>query len=228
MVSDRFAASAGTPPVTAPITDRVWTIPNILSFARLLGVPVFLWLLLGPRTGWADSAALGVLMFSGVSDYLDGKLARAWGQTSRLGQLLDPAADRLYIVATVAAFTVRGIIPLVLTLVLFARELFLAALLPVLSRHGYGPLPVHYLGKAATFNLLYAFPLLLLGSRAGALGDVTRVVGWAFTVWGTCLYWFAGVLYAVQVRRLVRADRSAAEPGRTHGDPSDDAEEAIV
>jgi cardiolipin synthase len=144
-------------------------------------------------------------MYSGITDYLDGKLARAWGQTSRLGQLLDPAADRLYVVATVAAFTVRSIIPLVLTGVLVARELFLGALLPVLRRHGYGPLPVSYLGKTATLCLLYAFPLLLLGTRAGALGDVTRVIGWAFTVWGTALYWFAGGCYAVQVHRLTRS-----------------------
>ncbi|MFL6136821.1 MAG: CDP-alcohol phosphatidyltransferase family protein [Frankiaceae bacterium] len=189
----------------APVGDRVWTVPNLLSIARLVGVPVFLWLLLGPRSGWADWAALGVLMLSGITDYLDGKLARAWGQTSRLGQLLDPAADRLYVVATIAAFTIRGIIPLVLTAVLVARELFLAALLPVLRRHGYGPLAVNYVGKAATLCLLYAFPLLLLGTRSGALGDVTRVIGWSFTVWGTALYWVAGAVYAVQVRRLTRA-----------------------
>ena len=220
MVSDRVVARPGSE------RDRVWTIPNALSFARLLLVPVFLWLLLGPRSEAADWAALGILMFSGISDYLDGKIARAWGQTSRLGQLLDPAADRLYIVATVVAFTVRGIVPVVLLVVLAARELFLGALLPVLRRHGYGPPPVHYLGKAATLNLLYAFPLLLLGTHAGAVGDVTRVVGWAFTVWGTCLYWFAGVLYALQVRRLTRPGGPAG--GTAAGRRSGDREGAIA
>ena len=182
----------------------MWTVPNLLSAARLAGVPVFCWLLLGADRGWGDWAALGVLMFSGISDYLDGKLARALGQTSRLGQLLDPAADRLYIVATVLCFTARSIIPVVLAAVLLLREAILAGLLPVLRRHGYGPLPVHYLGKAATLSLLYAFPLLLLGIRSGSVAEVARVVGWAFTVWGCCLYWFSGAVYAVQVRALTR------------------------
>ena len=97
-------------------------------------------------------------MVSGVTDYLDGKIARAWGQTSRLGTLLDPAADRLYILATLIGLTVRDVVPLWLTLLLVGRDVLLACTLPVLRRHGYGPLPVHYLGKAATFNLLCRLP----------------------------------------------------------------------
>ncbi len=138
----------------APVTDRIWTIPNLLSFTRLLGVPVFLWLLLGPDGGWADWAALSVLMFSGISDWLDGTLARAWGQTSRLGQLLDPAADRLYILATISALAARGIIPVWLAAAIPGRDVLLALTLPILRRHGYGVLPVNFMGKAATLNLL--------------------------------------------------------------------------
>jgi CDP-diacylglycerol--glycerol-3-phosphate 3-phosphatidyltransferase len=206
-------STTGEPTTTvdsAP-ADRVLTVPNLLSLLRLLGVPIFLWLLLGPHE---DLAALGVLAFAGVSDYLDGKLARWLGQTSRLGVLLDPAADRLYILATLVAFVLRDIIPWWLAAMIIGRDLVLGLCLPVLRRHGYGPPPVHYLGKAATFNLLYAFPLLLLGAGTGTLADVCRPIGWAFTVWGTALYLWAGVLYLVQVAHLVRADaeRGDADP----------------
>jgi cardiolipin synthase len=158
-----------------------------------------------------------------VSDYLDGKLARMLGQTSRVGQLLDPAADRLYIVATVLCLTARSIVPVVLTVVLLVREAILAGLLPVLRRHGYGPLPVHYLGKAATLSLLYAFPLLLLAVHAG---EVALVIGWAFTVWGCCLYWFAGVVYAVQVRALTT--RRGRGGGPAAGGRPDAVERALA
>jgi cardiolipin synthase len=188
------------------VSDRVWTIPNVLSLLRLLGVPLFLYLALGPK---ADGWAFAVLAVGALTDYLDGKIARALGQTSKLGQLLDPAADRLYIAATAIALTVRDIVPLWLVLLLLARDVVLAPTIPLLRRHGFGPLPVHFLGKAATFNLLYAFPLLLLGDGSSDLATLARVVGWAFTVWGTALYWWAGVLYLDQVRRIIRARATA-------------------
>jgi cardiolipin synthase (CMP-forming) len=192
-----FVAAATGP------SDRVVTLPNALSALRLLGVPLFLWLVLTEH----DGPAVLVLMVSGVTDYLDGKIARAWGQTSQLGTLLDPAADRLYILATLIGLTVRDVVPLWLTLLLVGRDVLLAFTLPVLRRHGYGPLPVNFLGKAATFNLLAGFPLLLLGEWDGLVGDVAHAFGWAFAIWGTALYWWAGVLYLVQVRDLLRADR---------------------
>jgi cardiolipin synthase len=190
-------------------SDRVLTVPNALSFLRLLGVPLFLWLALGPK---ADGWAIVVLIISSFTDWLDGKLARLLHQTSRLGQLLDPAADRLYIFATVLALSLRHIMPWWLAGVLIARDIVLAGFLPVLKRHGYGPLPVHYLGKAATFNLLYALPLLLLGDGHETVNHVARIIGWAFAIWGTALYWWAGGLYAIQVRQLVRADRFGFPP----------------
>lgn len=206
-----------TSPMTSPTTstataavpaDRVWTVPNLLSVLRLLGVPLFLWLALGPQAnGWA----VGVLAFGGLSDYADGKIARRFNQSSRLGALLDPAADRLYILATISALAARGIIPIWLAVAIPGRDVLLALTLPVLSRHGYGPLPVNFAGKAATLNLLYAFPLLLLADTGGALGTVAQASGWAFVSWGTALYWWAGVLYVIQVRRLVVADRVEVE-----------------
>lgn len=191
--------------------DRVLTVPNALSFLRLLGVPLFLWLALGPK---ADGWAVIVLAVGAFTDWLDGKLARLLHQQSRLGQLLDPAADRLYIVATVLALSVRGIMPWWLTGVLLARDLALLGCVPVLKRHGYGPaLPVHYLGKAATLNLLYALPLLLLGSGANSVEHAARIIGWAFVIWGAAMYWYAGGLYAWQVRQLVLEDRPRASGG---------------
>jgi cardiolipin synthase len=182
------------------VSDRVWTIPNLLSFLRLLGVPLFLWLILGPE---ADGWALLVLMVSGFTDWADGQIARRMNQTSRLGELLDPVADRLYIFATVLGLALRDIIPWWLVILLAARDVLLTLTLPVLHRRGYNALPVHFLGKAATFNLLYAFPLLLLGDRDDTLGLLARIFGWAFAIWGTGLYFWAGALYFAQLKHLV-------------------------
>ena len=180
--------------------DRVLTIPNLLSAIRLALIPVFLWLVLGPE---ADELALVVLVISGITDYLDGWLARQWDQTTKIGAILDPVADRLYILAVVVGLGLREIIPWWLAVLLPLRDVFLFALVPFLRSRGYSSLPVHFLGKAATAGLLYAFPLLLLGDGDGSVASVARVVGWAFTLWGVGLYWWAGVLYAFQVRRLV-------------------------
>jgi cardiolipin synthase len=188
-------------------TTRVWTVPNLLSLARLAGVPVFLWLVLGPH---ADAWALGVLMLSGITDFLDGYLARKLNQRSSLGEVLDPAADRLYILAVVIGLGLRGIVPWWVVLLLPLRDAMLWGLVPFLRKRGYSALPVHFLGKAATFNLLYAFPLLLLGDGDGIAAGLARVFGWAFAYWGIGLYWWAGLLYAWQVRKLLTDDRRAS------------------
>ena len=193
--------------------ERVLTIPNLISIARLAGVPVFLWLVLGVRTEAGDWWALGLLAAAGASDWLDGKIARALGQQSRLGELLDPSADRLYIISTVIALAIRAIIGWWLVAALAVRELVLGVVLLVLRRHGYGPLHVSFVGKAATMSLLYAFPLLFLGSHHTSYAEVARVFGWAFALWGTGLYWWAAVLYITQARRLIAADRNTVRRG---------------
>ena len=181
--------------------SRVWTLPNLLSMLRLLGVPLFLWLVLVPEADWW---ALAVLMLSGVTDFLDGYLARRLDQTSALGQVLDPVADRLYILAVVVGLALRDIIPWWAALSLPLRDLLLWGLVPLLRTRGYSALPVHFLGKAATFNLLYAVPLLLLGDGDGTVATLANVFGWAFALWGIGLYWWAGILYAWQVRTLLK------------------------
>jgi cardiolipin synthase (CMP-forming) len=191
-------------------SPRVWTVPNVLSMVRLLGVPLFLYLVLGPE---ADGWALGLLMVSGVTDFLDGYLARKLDQRSSLGEILDPVADRLYILAVVIGLGLRDIIPWWVAIVLPLRDLLLWTLVPFLRTRGYSALPVHFLGKAATFNLLYAFPLLLLGDGSGVVATLAQVIGWAFAIWGIGLYWWAGVLYAWQVYKLLsESDRRLAGP----------------
>lgn len=186
-------------------TDRVLTIPNLLSALRLLGVPLFLWLVLVKE---ADGWAVLVLALSGFTDYLDGHLARRWNQISRVGQLLDPLADRLYVLTTVVALTIREIIPLWFAALLIGRDVLMVLFVPFLRRVGLKALPVHFLGKAGTACLLYALPLLLLGDGDSTLALLARVFGWAFGIWGVVLYWWAGVLYAVQLRRITRAHRT--------------------
>jgi cardiolipin synthase (CMP-forming) len=190
--------------------DRIVTIPNALSVARLAGVPVFLWLVLGLRSQTGDWWAVGLLIAAAASDWLDGKIARALNQQSRLGQVLDPAADRLYIVATILALAIRSIIPWWLVGLLAARELLLAGVLVVLRRHSYQPLQVSFVGKAATLALMYAFPLLFLGSHTASYSETARVAGWAFAIWGSALYWCAALLYVQQARSLVLGDRREA------------------
>ena len=196
--ADRTAAGTAA---QAGDGGRILTVPNAISVARLAGVPVFLWLVLGPQ---ADGWAIALLIVAGLSDWLDGKIARAWNQQSRLGQVLDPAADRLYIAATVIGLAIRGIIPWWLVGLLVAREVVLGAALLVLRQHGYEPLQVSLVGKTATLCLLYAFPLLFIGSHTGPVAVAAEIIGWAFVIWGTALYWWAAALYLMQTARLAR------------------------
>ncbi|MCV2394634.1 CDP-alcohol phosphatidyltransferase family protein [Actinotalea sp. M2MS4P-6] len=182
---------------------RVVTLPNAISLLRLILVPVFAWLAFA---GY-DVAALIVLAFSGATDWLDGVLARKLNQQSRLGELLDPAADRLFIFVTLLVLAIRDVVPWWLVGVVVGRDVLLAVVLAVLMARGIGPLPVHFVGKAGTFALLYAFPLLLLAHVAGTLGDVAGVIGWACAWWGIGLYWLAAALYLGQAFRELRARR---------------------
>ena len=182
-------------------TDRVLTIPNALSVVRLILVPVFLWLLFGVHEyGWA----VGVLMFSGFSDWADGKIARlVANQSSSLGALLDPAVDRIYMVVIPVALAVAGIVPWFFVVILLARDVLLAATLPVLRSRGFTALPVAYVGKAATFSLMSGFPLVLLGLWDATWSRVILAIGWAFLIWGMAMYLWSGVLYLIQVRMVL-------------------------
>jgi cardiolipin synthase len=188
------------------LPDRLLTIPNLLSVVRLALVPVFLWLLLGPR---ADGWALLILVYAGVSDWADGKIARLFNQTSRLGAMLDPAADRLYTLATVVAFVVRDIVPWWVAALLILRDVVVGVCIWVLGRNGFAPPEVTYIGKAATFNLLYAMPLMLLAQGGSTAATIARPVAYGFAIWGGALFLWSGALYLVQTRLALR---SSARP----------------
>ena len=192
--------------------DRILTIPNALSVLRLVLVPVFLWLLLGVHEyGWA----VAVLMFSGFSDWADGKIARlVANQSSRLGALLDPAVDRIYMLAVPISLSLAGIVPWWFTGVLIARPATLAATLPVLRSRGLTALPVAYIGKAATFALMSGLPLVLLGQWDALWSRVILACGWAFLGWGLAMYLWSGVLYLIQVRLVLTMPR--VRPGVDH------------
>lgn len=193
----------------AQVSGRVLTVPNVISLARLLLVPVFAWLVAQGHDAWA----LVVLLVAGASDWLDGVLARRMHQVSRLGQMLDPAADRLFILVTLVGLAWRGVVPVWLVAVLVLRDLVLLVMLLVLARAGYPPLRVHLAGKAGTFAIMYAFPLLLLSELASPVGLVAGVVGWACALWGVGLYWFAGALYLAQAGSVMRRDARARTSG---------------
>ena len=194
----------------APVSTRVLTVPNVISLARLLMVPVFAWLVAQGSDGWA----LAVLMLAGASDWLDGVLARRLQQVSRLGQMLDPAADRLFILVTLVGLAWRDVVPVWLVVVLLLRDVVLAVMLVVLARAGYPPLRVHLAGKAGTFAIMYAFPLLLLSELSSPLGTVAGVVGWACALWGVALYWFAGALYLTQAASVLHREKRSARATR--------------
>jgi cardiolipin synthase len=191
------------------IRDRVLTVPNALSVLRLVLVPVFLYLLLViDARGWA----VGVLMFSGFSDWADGKIARlVANQSSRLGELLDPAVDRIYMVTVPVALAIYGAVPWWIVVTLLGRDVVLAATLPVLRSRGLTALPVTYIGKAATFALMSGFPLILLGQWDALWSRVVLACGWAFLIWGVVMYLWSAVLYLIQVAMVVRQLPKAAK-----------------
>ncbi|MFF2368991.1 CDP-alcohol phosphatidyltransferase family protein [Agromyces sp. NPDC058110] len=197
-MAGRSAGAVGT---------QVWTIPNVLSMLRLLLVPLFLWaVVVGEYV-----TALVVLVAASLTDLLDGFLARRLNQITRLGQLLDPAADRLYIFAALVGLAANALVPWWIVIVIVARDVFLLILGVVLANHGYGPLPVHQLGKVATFALFFGLPVIMLGLAFPAVEPVSAPIGWAITIWGAFLYWWAGVIYAIETARVIRIPRVADE-----------------
>lgn len=174
------------------------TVPNLLSFLRLALVPVFLVLLVGGLDFWA----LVTLAVSGITDFLDGFLARKLDQVSRLGQLLDPAADRLYILAALLGLAWRELIPWWLVIVIIARDVMLVVIGMLLARLSHGAFPVNWVGKWATACLFVGLPLLMVSAAWPDVAGFTQPFGWIFALVGAALYWWAGILYLVQTVRV--------------------------
>jgi cardiolipin synthase len=191
--------------VSSTVSTRIVTIPNILSLFRLLLIPVFFVLLLTGHLGWA----LVLIAVSAITDFVDGYVARHFNQVTRLGQLLDPAADRLFILTTLLGLGLVGVLPWWFIAVIVARDLLLLVLGVVLANHRFGPLPVHHLGKMGTFAILFTMPVLLLAAAFPETAWLALPVGWAAGIWGVFLYWWAGVAYALQAVRMIREVRGA-------------------
>jgi cardiolipin synthase len=185
------------------LNGEVVNIPNLLSFLRIALVPVFLWFLLDEFF----LAAIVVLAVAGLTDFLDGYLARKLNQTTKLGKMLDPVADRLYIFATLLALSATGYVPWWLAGLVILRDVLMLVSLPVLASVGYRSLPVHYLGKASTFALLYSFPLLLMGKIFTEAAFIITPIAWAFALWGVALYWWSGFVYHWHLVLLIREER---------------------
>ena len=182
-------APPGTPR-QAP-SSAIVTAPNAISLARLLLMPVCAWLLASQH--YATGLVLTALV--GASDWVDGWLARRIGQVSRVGQLLDPFADRLLIASVAVALLVRGVLPWPAVALLVGRDLVLLAGWPLLRRRGVEPPEVVWVGKAATFDLLCALPLLVMGETNWVVATAAHDLGLALLWLGVVLYYVAGVVY---------------------------------
>jgi cardiolipin synthase len=176
-----------------------FNVPNSLSFVRLVGVPYFFWLITSQRN---YPAAIIVLFISGFTDWLDGYAARKLNQRTRLGELMDPLVDRLYVAAAILALVITRELSIILLALFLLRDLFMLVLIWLLKQKGYAGFPVHFIGKAATMNLLWAFPLVLLGTFQNSVGVMAHNIAYAFLIWGLALYWYGAALYANQYRSL--------------------------
>ena len=191
-------------PLDDQVSAQILTIPNVLSMARLVLIPVFIWVALVPE---ADGWAFAILAISSVTDWLDGVIARRFSMISRVGQLLDPIADRLFVVSTILVLAIRDIVPWWLVVVLVMRDVVMGLIQLAVHRRGIPPLPVHYVGKAATLCLLYGMPILFLTTGDDVLSDVATPLAWAFIIWGTGIYWWSAVLYAEQASAVMHGRR---------------------
>lgn len=189
---------------------RVWTVPNLVSVLRLGCVPVFCVLLLdmGNRAGAA--ILLGVL---GATDWVDGYIARRFDQGSELGKILDPTADRLMFLAAVVAMMVDGSLPVAFGVPMLAREAVVSLAVVVLAALGARRIDVTWTGKTATFGLMLALPLLLLGDSSVGGAAAMRGVGWGLGIPSLALSYYAAVEYIPRARRALaegRAGRATA------------------
>lgn len=196
-----------------PAQHRIWTIPNLISFLRILTIPLIAWLICSSQPGHASRLiwALVLLSVSAASDGVDGYIARRFNQVSVLGQILDPVADRLLVICSAVALCITNVIPWWIVILLALRDLFLLCVIVILAQYGYGPLPVHFVGKTGTFLVMMAIPVLIISHFAHSTTSyvfyIFRCIGLAFVWWGIGLYWLAGIIYTIQAIKVIRHDR---------------------
>lgn len=183
--------------------DIYLTIPNLLSLFRIISIPFIAWLM----SDHEMVTALIVLAISSLSDGLDGILARKLNQVSKIGQILDPLADRLLVFCSIIALGVAGIIPWWMLIVVGIRDLFMAVQVLWLAQYGYGPLPVHFVGKTGTALLMMAIVALTVADLGTApLFHLLHLAALAAGIWGVAMYWLAGYIYFRQGITVLRQE----------------------
>jgi cardiolipin synthase (CMP-forming) len=197
-----------TGPATGSGANRIATVPNLISLARLACVPWFLWLLLGSDDRVAAAVLLAVL---GATDWVDGWIARHFDQGSEVGKVLDPTADRVLLVAAGVGLLVDGSLPLWVGIVVLAREAAISVAVLVLAAAGARRLEVQWAGKAGTLALMFALPgFLLVDALSDSVGRELLVLAtWVFTIGGLLLSYYAALMYIPQARAALRDGRAS-------------------
>ena len=198
--------------------DRIFTVPNVVTMVRLLCIPLFLWLLFGASEQTAAAILLAVL---GATDWIDGYVARRFGQVSTLGKVLDPLADRLLVGTAVISILVYGAVPLWFGIATIAREVLVSVMVLALASLGAARIDVLWVGKAGTFGLMFAYPTFLLGYGDASWQEPIKVIAWVTGIVGLALAWYAAGSYIGPARKALRDGRAArrsreAEPGLEH------------
>ncbi len=187
-------------------SNRVLTVPNIVTIVRLLLIPVFLWLLLGERNRIAAAVMLGLL---GASDWVDGYIARHFDQESELGRIIDPISDRVLLAAAVIGLLIDGTAPRWVLVLVIVREVAVSVAVVARAAAGARRMDVTWSGKAGTFALMVAFPLFLLAGSTDLAHDLLRVAAWVCAIAGLALSYYAAALYFPLARRALREGRAA-------------------
>jgi cardiolipin synthase len=205
---------AATSPVGVESANRVLTVPNVISFGRLLCIPWFLWLLLAQEERIAAAILLAVL---GATDWVDGWIARRYDQGTELGKVLDPVADRLLLIAAGVALLIDGAVPIWVGVLVLAREAVISVAVLWLAAAGARRIDVQWVGKAGTLALMFALPgfLLIDALDHGALRDFLIFATWCFTIGGLALSYWAAAGYVPLARQALREGRAARAAGGT-------------
>ncbi|MDR2538702.1 MAG: CDP-alcohol phosphatidyltransferase family protein [Bifidobacteriaceae bacterium] len=183
------------------VSEKIWTVPNVLSMFRLLLVVVFAVAFVLDR----PVISITVFVLSGVTDFLDGWIARKFQQISKLGQILDPLADRVFIVLSLVLAGFKEVLPWWFVVAILARDVVMVFIMLALGSRGFRVLPVNFIGKAGTAAIYFSIPILLLSFYFQHMQSVFWVVGWASALWGVALYWIAGIIYIVSAWKTMRS-----------------------
>ncbi len=182
-----------------PASNRVLTVPNVISFFRIAMIPIF-WALIVDH----DTTQWGILLFGAVvaTDWVDGTIARRTGQVTELGKILDPVADRAAIAAGLIAVVVRGVFPWWAAALILARDVFIVVAGALLLRRGVR-IDVRMIGKVATFALMIAIPAISWGSLGLWPRAAAFAIGWVAYIGGIVQYYIAAGAYVQDARRAL-------------------------